>query len=136
MDSNIPTEVIARAVIVLNNQLLVCNANGKDWYFLPGGHVESGESVEEALKREIMEEIGVSAKILDSIAIVENFYEQDGIKHHEINHMFFVEVSAGQVASREDHIDFLLVDLVELPNTKLLPQALKESLVGWLSKKI
>gem|GEM_PF-6887474 len=48
-------EVIARGLIIANNALLLCrNVAGGYWY-LPGGHVEPGESAAEALSRELVE---------------------------------------------------------------------------------
>lgn len=45
------TEVIARAVIRKDGQILLAQQRNKSWSFLPGGHVEPGEPVETALRR-------------------------------------------------------------------------------------
>ena len=35
---------------------------GEPWYFLPGGHVDAAERLDEALEREIAEETGISVE--------------------------------------------------------------------------
>jgi ADP-ribose pyrophosphatase YjhB (NUDIX family) len=55
-------------VLYRENQVLLVRTeyNGKKWQF-PGGYVEKGESIEYALRREINEELGVEAKLLNVV---------------------------------------------------------------------
>lgn len=54
----------ARAILInSNNEVLMCYSNGLQHYEFPGGHLEEGETLEDGLKREILEETGI---ILDS----------------------------------------------------------------------
>lgn len=57
-----PVRVVGAAVIGGDNKVLICRRSGKSmtgmWEF-PGGKVEPGESEEEALAREFLEELGV-----------------------------------------------------------------------------
>ncbi|MBT6967406.1 MAG: NUDIX domain-containing protein [Planctomycetes bacterium] len=55
-----------RAAIERDHQILFMRARDESssspdrcWYFLPGGHVDHGETLEQALRREIREEIGI-----------------------------------------------------------------------------
>ena len=54
-----PFHHLARAVFIHENKILLAQAKGDTNTFLPGGHVEFGESAKETLKREIQEEMGV-----------------------------------------------------------------------------
>jgi 8-oxo-dGTP diphosphatase len=61
----VPT--VVAALITRNSQLLVCQRRHNDthalkWEF-PGGKVERGESLAEALVRELREELGVTATV-------------------------------------------------------------------------
>ena len=53
--------VAARVLIVQDNQVLLVKEATEDWWALPGGGVDHGESVELSLTREIEEELGVPA---------------------------------------------------------------------------
>lgn len=60
---------IAAAIIEKNNKILIAQRAKKDslfgkWEF-PGGKVEQGETLQECLKRELFEELGIQAKVGD-----------------------------------------------------------------------
>ena len=55
------------------NILLIKNRHGHK-YFLPGGGVEIGEPIEEALKREIKEETGIEVDMGNFLHFLEDFF--------------------------------------------------------------
>ncbi|MDP6927948.1 MAG: (deoxy)nucleoside triphosphate pyrophosphohydrolase, partial [Rhodospirillales bacterium] len=76
-----PINVVA-AIIKKDDCYLIAKRNknkymGLKWEF-PGGKVEDGETFEEALSREILEELNVNIKIYDKLA-------QEKYKDDEIN---------------------------------------------------
>ena len=133
---NKPIEIIARAVILRDQQILLCRAKGADWFFLPGGHVEFGEMLERALTREIKEELGLYARIGARIATVENMYTKKQRRYHEINFLFEAKISdKAKVKSQEDHIEFSWYDIDLLKNVRLLPVSVKADLKRCLKGK-
>ena len=68
-------ELIVRALIIKNRKILVCRTNGRGYYFLHGGHVEFGESMQEALRRELYEEMEAKAVRSQFIGGFENLFE-------------------------------------------------------------
>lgn len=53
------TEVVIRTKALIINDNKVMLGNERDTYQFPGGHLEEGETFEECLKREILEETGI-----------------------------------------------------------------------------
>ena len=114
-------ETIARGVCVRDGKLLVCRAKGAKSCYLPGGHIEFGETGRQALVREMKEETGLAATTGDFLGVVENAFEQHGKPHAEINLVYSMALDAGSVASCEDWISFEWVPLAELAAANLLP---------------
>lgn len=123
-------EIIARAVIRRDGQLLVVRQRTKSWSFLPGGHVEPGERVEAALVRELGEELGTEAKIAGFLGAVEHGYSEDGTTHHEINLIFEGAITDTAPVSQEDHLEFQWLPFDELADADVRPGALKNALVS------
>ena len=55
----------ARAIVISDNNLLVIHRNkyGKEYYTLPGGGIEQGETAEKTVLRELMEETGLKVAV-------------------------------------------------------------------------
>ena len=68
-----PVHIIAGAGIVINekNEILMIKNHRRGWEF-PGGQVEVGESVINAVKREIFEETGIEIEIGEVFCISSN----------------------------------------------------------------
>ena len=117
-------EVIARGVCVQDGKILLCKAKGGATTYLPGGHVEFGETGRQALVREVKEEMGVDAETGAFLGVVENAFQQHGKPHAEINLVYELKLPVATAAcAREDWIEFEWRDLAHLDD--LLPAAFR-----------
>ena len=126
---------IVRGFLVRGEEIILCRVRNAEWFFLPGGHIENGESARAALLRELCEEIGVSDyKITSFIGVCENIFPlEDDVSQHEINIIFKVDVPQEvQMNTKEDHIEFVNISVDDLKNYKILPAALKDGVLEWL----
>jgi nucleoside triphosphatase len=60
--------------------LLVDSYKWKDLWSVPGGHVEFGETLVDALRREIMEEVGIKVKVTRLLDIQEAIYPKTFVR--------------------------------------------------------
>lgn len=69
----LPTHIVAAAGIVLNehDEVLLVNTYLDSWV-LPGGEVEIGENLMDAVKREIFEESGIEVEVGELVCISSN----------------------------------------------------------------
>lgn len=129
--------ISAKAIIIEKSRLLVLrlrDAEG-DWYCLPGGGQEYGETLPAALNRECLEEIGSAVRVgrlrfvRDYIAKHHEFAAQD--ESHQVELMFECELmSAAGVGKQPDTmqtgVDWLALDT--LSQHRLYPKVLRELL--------
>ena len=127
-------ETIARGVCVRDGRLLLCRAKGGRSTYLPGGHVEFGETGRAALVREVREELGVDSSAGAFLGALENSFVQNGRPHAEINLVYELRLADGVdaegLSSREDWIEFLWHDVSDLASVTLLPEGFR-ALSGW-----
>lgn len=115
-------ETIARGICIQNGNVLLCKAKGGSSTYLPGGHIEFGETAAQALIREINEEMGVDATTGRLIGVVENSFLQHGKPHAEINLVHVLNLPKGVAAqAKEDWIDFEWWPVERLGEANLLP---------------
>ena len=113
-------ETIARGVATRDGRLLLCRAKGGKTTYLPGGHIEFGETGREALEREMKEEAGIDAIAGAFLGVVENSFMQHGKPHAEINLVYALDVGENEISAREDWIEFEWRELSDLGD--LLPE--------------
>ena len=125
-------ETIARGVAVRDGKILLCKAKGGSSTYLPGGHIELGETGREALVREMKEETGLNSTTGRFLGVVDNSFVQKGKKHSEINLVYELDVESpdGSVSAAEDWIEFEWRDLKELDSANLLPEGFR-ALAAW-----
>ncbi len=133
MENN--TELIVRALIVRDRRILVCQTEGRDYYFLPGGHVEFNETMREALRRELYEEMGAILKDVQFIGGIENLFSQDGQSHHEISFIFIADIDIKKVISRESHVSFYWFPMDKFIEANIVPPALKDVVLQWIAER-
>ena len=69
------------------------------------------------------------------IGLVDNFYEEEGKKRHEINLVFHVIPEKIVSESRKDHISFFLFDKERFKKEKVLAIALQKAILKWQKDK-
>ena len=125
-------ETIARGVCIRNGKVLLCLPKDRSYSYLPGGHIEFGETGREALVREMKEETGLDATAGDLLGVVESSFVQKGEKHCEINLIYAMKVEVEgkgrqwNVSSCEDWICFDWVECDKIDSVNLLPPEMKQ----------
>lgn len=72
---------------------------------LPKGHIEEGESPEEAAIREVAEETGITSAITKPLGVIDFWFMAGGKRIHKtVHHFLFVEVG-GLLAAQESEVD-------------------------------
>jgi 8-oxo-dGTP diphosphatase len=119
VDNFIKSEDVVAAIIKKGNLYLVTQRNkdkymGLKWEF-PGGKVEANETLQEALTREIYEELNININVYEKIA-------EEKYKDSEINivlHYFLCSIKDGVISLNEheamewaDKTDFDKYDFV------------------------
>lgn len=121
------------AAIIIRDGKLFATQRGygewKDWWEFPGGKIESGETHQNALKREIREELATEIDVGNHLATVEYDYPQ----FHLTMHCYFCTIIGGQLSLLE-HEDARWLGMDELDSVKWLPADIE--VVDALKKKV
>ena len=140
MSSSGHIELIARGLLIWGDRVLVCRNFKGGYCYLPGGHVDPGESAADACAREFLEETGLRVRPGRCLLVCEARFTQNSKRRHEVSIVFHVEhpdewgAHRGDlppaVVSVEPKIAFDWVARECLPQTDLRPRATREWLLG------
>jgi 8-oxo-dGTP pyrophosphatase MutT (NUDIX family) len=82
-------------VAAIDGPVLVQRFEGEEFWCLPGGRVEMGEPAEEALAREMREELGSEAGVGRLLWVIDNFFRYRGVDYHELGLYFVITLPEG-----------------------------------------
>ncbi|MFZ5858413.1 MAG: NUDIX domain-containing protein [Chloroflexota bacterium] len=106
--------------LIENNEGQIAVIETSNGYFLPGGGIDNGESNADALKREILEEIGYQVSGLIEISEAVEYIEALSDKKHYQIHSRFYKVQLGSKVREDVEKDHRLVWLRQEEAVKLL----------------
>ena len=104
------------------------DASGKRvLWSLPKGHIEEGETPEQAAIREVAEETGITSSITKSLGVIDFWFMAGGKRIHKtVHHFMFLEVG-GTLLAQESEVDEVswfplseIVDRLAYPDEKKL----------------
>ena len=78
-------------VAIQDGVVLLHRAERDPFWTLPGGRAEHGETAEQTIKREMREELDADVDVVRLLWLVENFFEHEGLRYHEIALYFLIQ---------------------------------------------
>lgn len=126
-------------IIKQDDYFLIMRVNRTPYYHIPGGHIEIGEDSNQAVIREIKEEIGCNVNKTNLFAIQENFWQRNKKQCHGIEFYYIVEPKSRLQINdyeriendkgEEKLLEFKWVTIEELINIDLRPNSIKKLLI-------
>lgn len=118
--------------------LLTRRADNGQWC-LPGGAVESGESVAEACEREVVEETGLKVRVKRLVGVYSHSDQlvvyADGNKAYIVALHFEAEVLGGKLSLSNETTDFGYFTLEEIEGLEMLGRH-KERIIDTLENRV
>ncbi len=115
MDYKSPKLTADGAIIKDGKILLIKRKNEpfKGKWALPGGFVEYGEKVEDAVVREVNEETGLDTKIIDIVGVYSDPTRDP--RGHIVTVVYLLDILDGEIKGSDDAADAKFFDLNDLP---------------------
>ena len=74
---------------------------GRLLWSLPKGHIEPGESAEQAAVREVAEETGIAGTIVGQLGTIDFWFMADGRRVHKTVHHFLLRAEGGELSDAD-----------------------------------
>lgn len=114
-------EYCAGGLVFVDGKLLALERFNQVWLF-PKGHIDPGETPPIAALREVKEETGLSARIIEKLGDSSYSFLEDGVEHFKTVEWFLMEAEPGRIIPEKGFfIDYQLLTLAELDRLTFEP---------------
>jgi len=113
-------------IITFEGNFLLLKRNNppvKGEWWVPGGRVRKGESLEEAVSREVFEETGLECEIIRQVGVINLVFPEC----HTISIYYLVEAKNSNVKLNEEHSDYRWVSKLPEGSHRYLKTMIKEA---------
>jgi 8-oxo-dGTP pyrophosphatase MutT (NUDIX family) len=124
---NRPMIMVGSALLVMNqdNQLLMIKRTDNKCWGIPGGAMELGEDLEDTVKREAKEEIGIDVKELELFGVFsgKDLYYQypNGAEVYNVSVVYMTRnIEEAIELNKDEHSEYRYFDIYHLP-TEISP---------------
>lgn len=125
------------AIIPFQDKILLIKRNTvpfKNYWALPGGRMDPGETVEQTIVREVKEETGLEIEIVKKIGEYKEAGVKDNIEYEYYPTCFLVKVLGGELKKQESEIqEITLFSLSDLPEPLAFEH--KQMIIDYLKEK-
>ncbi|MEG0985677.1 MAG: NUDIX domain-containing protein [Clostridia bacterium] len=126
----------AKALVIKDGKILLnrCRSRYGAYYALPGGGQKVGETLEEAIRRELLEETGVSVMPQRMAGVYEQVTQRrDGVPDHKVYFFFLCALTNAENKKPTERDAYQLysewVDLGEAAVGRLFPRTVRDNLL-------
>ncbi|GAB3486892.1 NUDIX hydrolase [Amycolatopsis cihanbeyliensis] len=98
---------------------------GRLLWSLPKGHIEDGETMEQTAVREVKEETGITAHVLEPLGAIDYWFVAERRRVHKTVHHFLLEASGGELSDED----------VEVTEVAWVPLAEVESRLAYADER-
>jgi ADP-ribose pyrophosphatase YjhB (NUDIX family) len=77
------------------------NRRGRLLWSLPKGHLEDGETAEQAAIREVEEETGISGEIIGTLGTIDFWFVAEGRRIHKTVHHYLLRATGGELSDTD-----------------------------------
>ena len=83
------------AMMIAGNRILAMHDERSPYFYLPGGRVAMGETAENAVIREVQEELNITPKIIRPLWLNQAFFTEDvdNLHYHELCIYYLMDIS-------------------------------------------
>ena len=115
------------ALIIKGYKVLLHHRTDYDLWDLPSGGMKKGETIFQALKREVKEETGLNIKPVKITGLYQNYRKEIIVL------IFLIKVISGKLTKNKEADDFKYFDYKKLP--KNFPAKQKERIIDYFTNK-
>ncbi|QVK18669.1 NUDIX domain-containing protein [Mycoplasmatota bacterium] len=137
LSKDVDSRIVVRGIVLIENKILVVYPKNSKVYGTPGGGVDEGESFEQALRRELNEEVGATNVVVKEYIGNVNVYRKGKYSSvfNPIHHYYLVDILEFGDKNLVDYeleleleCDFLDIDYVINENMKSIIKAEEQCL--------